>query len=187
MNYLAHAFLSKHDEQLLIGNFIADHVRGNHFEGLDSGIVEGIRMHREIDSFTDSHPKFREAKRVFYNGFERYSGVLVDVLFDHLLASAFDNFSNMPLQTFSENVYDVYTRYRSQLPEHSTRFLSYLLKNNLYSAYASEEGIQRVLFHLSQRIGGNLRLDHAMPLFVDHREQLELCFREVFGDLSRKF
>ena len=83
MNYLAHAFLSNNDRDLLIGNFIADHLRGNDFKDHKPEIIEGIYMHRKIDTFTDSHPNFKASKRLFYNGYERYSGILIDIYFDY--------------------------------------------------------------------------------------------------------
>jgi len=59
VNYLAHAFLSNNNADLLIGNFIADHLRGNNFEGYSQEVQKGILLHRKIDEFTDNHPNFK--------------------------------------------------------------------------------------------------------------------------------
>lgn len=185
MNYLAHAFLSNNDQDLLVGNFIADHLRGNHFEGYNKKIIEGIHLHRRIDTFTDSHPLFKSAKRVFYNGFEKYSGVLVDIYFDHLLAKNFNRYSEIPLKLFSEKVYAVYRQHIDILPPHSSGFLEYVLKNNIYTAYGSQEGIEKVLFHLSHRLNHNIRLDHSIQLFQENELLLDgyfdLFFKEAVG------
>lgn len=183
MNYLAHAFLSGRDEGLLVGNFIADHIRGNHFESYDPKIVEGIRLHRQIDTFTDAHPKFREAKRVFYKGFERYSGVLVDIFFDHLLAKNLKNYTTETLPELAARVYAVYQKNRSLLPGHSSGFLDYVLQNNIYVAYADIAGIERVLFHLSHRINKSVHLDEAVLLFNQSEELMEQLFRDFFLDI----
>ena len=87
MNYLAHAFLSNNDSNLLIGNFIADHLRGNDFKNYSPQIIEGIHLHRKIDSFTDSHLNFKASKRLFYIGYERYSGILIDIYLISLINS----------------------------------------------------------------------------------------------------
>jgi acyl carrier protein phosphodiesterase len=121
MNYLAHAFLSAHNKELLVGNFIADHIKGQQFQTYSQGIIEGILMHRQIDTFTDAHANFKTCKKIFYNGFERYSGVLVDMYFDHLLAKNFENHTNKSLGLFAENVYEVYTDYEALMPEKSSR------------------------------------------------------------------
>jgi acyl carrier protein phosphodiesterase len=187
MNYLAHAFLSNNDKDLLIGNFIADHVRGNDFKLYNDKIIEGIRLHRKIDSFTDAHPLFRQSKRFFYGGFEKYSGILVDIYFDHLLASDFEKFAGTPLPVFSDQVYKVYLEHGSVLPKSSNRFLEYVLKNNVYSSYAQIEGIEKVLYHLSGRIGHNVRLDHSLDLFLRNETELRTGFSDFFNDAVKQF
>ena len=187
MNYLAHAFLSKDNERLLIGNFIADHLRGNNFTGLDQGVIEGVLMHRRIDAFSDSHPLFRKSKRLFYNGYEKHSGILVDMYFDHLLARNFGQHSDRALTDFSTNVYRVYEENRALLPQRSGRFLDYVLSNDVYNAYALESGITKVLFHLSHRIGHGVLLNESISLFAEHKDQLEENFNSFFSDAKREF
>lgn len=187
LNYLAHALLSGKDAELLIGNFIADHVRGAQLSGFPEGIRRGIMLHRQIDSFTDQHPSFRSAKRHFYTEFERHSGILVDIYFDHLLARDFETFSATPLQKFSANAYTIYDSARPYLPESSGRFLDYLLKNDLYRSYASIDGIERVLFHLSHRIGHGVRLDKSLPVFLSNESILQTQFTTLFELLIARF
>ena len=56
MNYLAHLYLSSGNKDLMIGNFIADHVKGNAINNFSDEIISGIKLHRLIDDFTDHHP-----------------------------------------------------------------------------------------------------------------------------------
>jgi acyl carrier protein phosphodiesterase len=183
MNYLAHAFLSNNNEEHLVGNFIADHLRGNQFGDYSAGIIEGIHLHRKIDTFTDAHPEFKKAKRYFYNGFEKYSGVLVDIYFDHLLAKNFSTYSAISLQDFSSKVYQVYTNHQHLLPLGSSRFLEYVIKNNIYVSYADPKGIETVLYHLSQRIKHGVQLDQSILLFRQHEKELRLAFTTFFKDI----
>ena len=183
MNYLAHAFLSGDDHDLLLGNFIADHVRGNHFENYSSRIVEGIHLHRRIDTFTDAHPDFKASKRVFYNGFERHSGILVDIYFDYFLGKDFEKYSGVSLHTFSENVYRVYKESEKLLPTSSSRFLDYVIRNNVYTSYSTLRGIEEVLFHLSYRIRHNVQLDESVKIFLEHEEKLQNHFDSFFKDM----
>ena len=90
MNYLAHSYLSFQQPDLIIGNFIADSIQGNRFEGLTDGIIKGISLHRKIDVFTDSHPIFLTSKHRFSKDFDKYSGVLMDIIYDHYLAKNFN-------------------------------------------------------------------------------------------------
>lgn len=187
MNYLAHAFLSNNNEELLIGNFIADHLRGNRFDDYSEGIVRGIYLHRSIDAFTDAHAAFKKSKRVFYDGFEKYSGILVDMYFDHLLASRFSDFSPVALSEFSEQTYSIYTAHEHLLPKSSKGFLDYVIKNNVYTSYASAEGIAEVLSHLSHRIGHGVRLDQSLPLFLEHERELSADFTAFFNEAVLTF
>lgn len=187
MNYLAHAYLSNNNEGLLLGNFIADHVRGNKFEHLSDDIKKGIVMHRQIDSFTDNHPLFKQSKRLFYKGFEKYSGVLVDIYFDHLLASNFAHYSIIELPVFTTNVYEVYKKNNHVLPYTSSRFLGYVLENNIYNAYSKIEGIEKVLFHLSHRINHGIMLNESVNMFTSHQEELSSNFKEFMKDIRKEF
>jgi len=187
MNYLAHALLSAHNEELLIGNFIADHIRGNQYTELPSAIIEGIKMHRQIDHFTDTHLIFKESKRFFYPHYEKHSGILIDIYFDHLLAKNFSLFSPEPISDFSTKAYSAYNRNLPHLPENSKRFLHYLIRNNLYVAYSKQEGISTVLQHLSQRINHGVQLENSMEIFVQKEQLLIEVFFEFFQDAQKKF
>jgi acyl carrier protein phosphodiesterase len=187
MNYLAHAFLSNNDKDLLIGNFIADHLRGNNFSTYPKEIIEGILLHRKIDSFTDTHSAFKASKRLFYNGFEKHSGILVDIYFDHLLAANFESYSKIPLENFSKDVYRVYSNHQHLLPASSSRFLDYVVRNNIYTGYADLESIERVLFHLSHRIRHLVALDKSVGLFLEHEKQLKENFKVFFDEALLTF
>jgi acyl carrier protein phosphodiesterase len=187
MNYLAHSFLSNNDHGLLVGNFIADHLHGNHFEAYPGKVVEGIMLHRRIDSFTDSHPKFHESKRIFYNGFEKYSGILVDIYFDHLLAKNFSVYSPVNLETHCHQVYKVYQDHLHILPQTSAGFLNYVLENNVFYSYSTIQGIETVLYHLSHRIKHGVLLNESVPVYTDKQQQLEENFNIFFNDAIKEF
>ena len=86
MNFLAHAWLSFHDPDLLAGNMMADFVRGKQSQVFSPAVQQGIRLHRAIDAFTDQHPETRRASAYLREACGRYSGVFMDVIYDHFLA-----------------------------------------------------------------------------------------------------
>jgi acyl carrier protein phosphodiesterase len=187
MNYLAHSFLSNNEPGLMVGNFIADHIHGNQFKDFPPEIIEGVKLHRKIDSFTDSHIKFQESKRLFYNGFEKYSGILIDIYFDHLLAVNFEAYSKLNLEDYCKNTYEIYNRHLDFLPKSSAGFLEYVLKNNIYLAYSNIDGIERVLYHLSQRINHGIWLNESVDLFKKNEKQLKENFDLFFQDAIKIF
>lgn len=186
MNYLAHAFLSFNNEPVTVGNYIADHIKLAAAGHLPEDIRQGILLHRRIDHFTDTHPLFIKSKRNFYDGFERYSGVLTDIYYDHILAKNFSKYSDVGLQQFTENIYALLHRNKQHLPESSIGFLEYAQKNNTFFEYSKIGGIELVLKHLSYRINHGIFLNESLPLFVANEKKIEEDFLEFFEDLIKE-
>ena len=186
MNYLAHAFLSFNNEHLTIGNFIADHIKTAEADKLLPEIKQGVMLHRRIDYFTDTHPLFIKSKRHLYDGFERYSGVLMDIYYDHILAKNFKEFSDVDLIPFTRNIYKVLQNNKKHLPESSQGFLNYVLDNNTFFEYSKIEGIELVLKHLSYRINHGILLNESLPLFVKNEKAIEEDFMKFMEDLIKE-
>src|SRR4026207_901515 len=106
MNYLAHAYLSFEDKDILAGNIISDFVKGKRQFDYPSPIHAGIKLHRLIDDFTDQHAATREAKEFFRPDYRLYSGAFIDVVYDHFLATDETEFTDSSLLAFSAKVYD---------------------------------------------------------------------------------
>jgi len=87
LNYLAHAYLSFDQPEIIVGNLISDFVKGKKKFDYPPGIQKGIALHRAIDTFTDSHPATKEAKEVFRPHYRLYAGAFIDVAYDHFLAN----------------------------------------------------------------------------------------------------
>ncbi len=151
MNFLAHIFLSGNDEELLIGNFIADYVKGSKKNDYPGRIREGIELHRAIDDYTDHHPITLQSKKRLYPIHHKYSGVLVDVFYDHFLAKNFDEFSPLPLTVFTENCYAKLVKNNSIFPQTVRDFLPFMIERNWLLNYASIEGIDRTLIGIGKR------------------------------------
>ena len=184
MNYLAHSFLSYQKTDLVIGNFIADSIRGNRFEGLTEGIIKGISLHRKIDVFTDSHPVFLTSKRRFSKEFDKYSGVLMDIFYDHYLAKNFSLYSPLSLQEHADSIYDLLKENYDYLPDHAKRFYGYMTDRNILFHYSSLTKIETVLTHLSNRIKNRFELQLAIPLLEKDYTEIEKEFFVFFDDLQ---
>ncbi len=183
MNYLAHSVLSFNNPDLIIGNFIADSIRGNRFEGLTPEIIKGITLHRKIDVYTDSHPIFLTSKYRFRESFGKYSGVLTDIIYDHFLAKNFDKYSEISLQEHATNVYDLLKINHHFLPEHASRFYQYMTERNVLVSYADLKGIETVLEHLSHRIRFHYQLNLAIPIVEKQYDELEQEFLAFFDEI----
>lgn len=184
LNYLAHSYLSFENTELIIGNFIADSIVGNRFDGLTPGIIKGITLHRKIDSYTDSHPVFLTSKHRFTKDFGKYNGVLMDIIYDHFLAKNFHLYSANELQTYSSNIYKILDDHHQFLPENAKRFYNYMTERNVLYHYSTLNGIETVLNHLSHRIRHRYQLDLAIPVLKEHYEDIEQEFFAFFEEIT---
>ncbi|MGB2137083.1 MAG: ACP phosphodiesterase, partial [Flavobacteriaceae bacterium] len=146
MNYLAHVYLSGSDKDLIIGNFIADHVKGIAYLDYPETIQKGILLHRKIDDFTDHHPLFKKNVTLLFPQFRHYSRVIVDMFFDHFLAAQWELYHPDPLEDFSRQFYLLMQEYSGSLPDKTKKILPILSKYNWFVAYQSLEGLEDILF-----------------------------------------
>ncbi|CAK9884088.1 MAG: Acyl carrier protein phosphodiesterase [Candidatus Erwinia impunctatus] len=86
MNYLAHLHLASLAGSSLLGNMMADFIRGNPADHWPADISGGIRFHRRIDAFTDTHPDVRLARSYFRPETYRVSAITLDLIWDHFLS-----------------------------------------------------------------------------------------------------
>ena len=185
MNYLAHIVLSFNNPELIVGNFIADSVHGNNFDGLSENVVNGIMLHRKIDTFTDSHPIYLTSKHRFSNDFGKYSGVLMDMIYDHYLAKNFHKFSELELQKFCSNVYDLLYEHLHYFPEPAKRFYGYMIEHNVLYNYSTLKGLEIVLTHLNHRIRHRYQLQNSIQLIKEQNNETEEEFFIFFDDLKK--
>ncbi len=183
MNYLAHLYLSGIDEQTMVGNFIGDHVKGNKWVKFPAKIGEGILMHRQIDSFTDSHQKFREAKEPFKSEFGLYSGIVVDFVYDHFLASNWEEYSDYSLQTFAKYSHAVLMKNFIHLPLRVQGFLPFMIKNQRLESYATISGIIEALQIMSNYSSLPAKSDFVFNILENNYYFFEDNFRVFMSDL----
>ena len=107
MNFLAHIYLSGSNDNIAIGNFISDSIRGNKYKTFPKEIQKGILLHREIDTFTDAHPIFRQSTKRLHKNYSHYSGVIVDIFYDHYLAKNWSKYSDIPLEEYTIHFYEI--------------------------------------------------------------------------------
>jgi len=186
MNYLAHAYLSFNEPEILIGNLISDFVKGKKKFSYSPGIQNGIAIHRAIDQFTDDHAATHAAKLFFKPAYRLYAGAFVDVVYDHFLANDTNEFIlSDSLQKFSENVYQTVEENFSALPEDFKYLFPFMKKQNWLSSYQHKWGIEKGFWGLANRAAYLNESAIAFSIFNDHYEQLKKCYNEFFPQLKR--
>ena len=151
MNFLAHLFLSCGNEDLLIGNFIADFIRNSEVANYAPSIQEGVRLHRQIDTYTDKHPLVRKGVRRLQPYHRKYAPVVIDIIFDHLLAKNWALYSGQSLDLFANNIYDVLNHRMEELPDKLKKRLPGMIAANWLQAYETKEGMLITLKQMDRR------------------------------------
>lgn len=177
MNFLAHLHLAGDDEALRLGALLGDFVRGrDQLQQFDPPLRRGILLHRHIDAFLDSVPRFQALREQFKPPFRRYCGIIIDLGLDHELAKHWSDFSDISLTDFDRGVRTMLARHSELLPPGLVRFMAYADRRRLFAAYVDAE---EVLYSLR---GIGTRLSHENPLHrVDEIwDQFEPALRAAF-------
>lgn len=183
MNFLAHVYLSGDNDLIKIGNFMADGIRGKHYEHLPEEVQKGIVLHRAIDTYTDSHPIFREGTKRLHERYHHYAGVIMDVIYDHFLAKNWKSYSDEKLDEFIERFYQSLRDHYGLLTEKTQDMLPYMTKHNWLLNYQYKEGIARILFQMDQRTKNNSKMQYAIEELETHYDDFEKEFTLFFEDL----
>lgn len=184
MNFLAHAYLSFGQEEVLVGNFIADFVRGKERLNYPKKVQMGIALHQAIDAFTDSHPLVKEVQAFLQPRFGHYARVISDVFFDYFLAKNWARFSAIPLEQFSQDTYRLLSTYPVPLPDTFQRMLYWMQQQNWLYAYRELAGIQSALDGLTRRARFDSKMNEASEVLREKETEIEALFFVFFQDLE---
>ncbi len=168
----------------MVGNFIADTVRGRELESYAKSVREGILLHRFIDTFTDSHPIPLKSRSRLYSYFGKYAAVVQDVFYDHLLASEWESYHSETLGRFTEFVYAVLGKNQTVFNERAKRTFHYMSTQDWLKGYSTMEGIDRALTGLSSRASFHSGMDRSVPALERHEKELREDFAEFFPQLE---
>lgn len=184
MNYLAHIYLSFDQPEIQTGNFMADFIKGDEYLTYPPNYQKGVLLHRKIDRFTDTHALVAETRSFFFEEFRHYASVIVDVLFDHLLAKHWSVFSNQDLATFIEEFYAFLQLNLAILPKGVQRVFPIMKKYNWLYNYRTREGIQQILFQMNQRTTKMPGLHKSIFIYESNMASIEELFFKFFEDLK---
>lgn len=183
MNFLAHIYLSFEDDEITIGNFIADSIRGKKYQHFPLNVQKGILLHRAIDTYTDSHKTPKISSRRLHKNYGHYSRVIVDIYYDHFLAKNWNNYSDIPLESYVDQFYDLLETHYEILPINVRKMMPYMIADNWLLNYAKMEGIGRVLNGMNRRTKNRSKMNFAIVDLKTHYEDFESEFTSFFDEL----
>ncbi len=183
MNYLAHLLISPDDGLSRLGNVMADFMRGVKHESLPEKVWEGIQLHRAVDGYTDSHEIFKDLRRFFSPEKRRFSGIVLDVVFDHFLIRHWEKYTTKDFNTFVDVCYSDLWSHHDLMPERMELVVRWMIKRDWIRSYAELEHVGRALDGLA----GRLKLRHdfhgSIEEVHEHYDAIETGFLIFFPDL----
>ncbi|MEZ4779830.1 MAG: acyl carrier protein phosphodiesterase [Flavobacteriaceae bacterium] len=183
MNFLAHIYLSGDEEGVIIGNFIADGIKGKKYDAFPPTIKKGILLHRAIDSYTDKHPIVKQSTARLHKNYGHYSGVIVDILYDHFLAKNWKKYHEVELSEYVENFYELLRKNFEVLPLRIQRMMPIMISQNWLLSYESTEGIAQILSQMNLRTKGKSKMNLAILELETYYDKFEEEFETFFDEL----
>ncbi len=183
MNYLAHTLLAPRSPQEQLGSLCADFVRGT-LKGLSNhypeAVVKGIAQHRKIDHFTDQHPNVLQSRQLFSQKRRRFSGIILDVLYDHFLHRHWSEYTTQAKQPFIAGIYLLLEQNVQILPKNLATIAPYMISDDWLGSYEDINVIGMVLDRISTRIKRENTLAGGIGEIMEHYEALEHHFCQFF-------
>ena len=185
MNYLAHAYLSFQQPEILVGNIISDYIKGKKQYDYPLPIQKGIRLHRAIDAFTDGHQATKQAKQYLSPAVGAYSGAFIDIVFDHYLALDINYFpTTNALSVFAENTYQTLSIYQDIFPEKFQKAFPYMMQNNWLYNYQYDWGVEKSFASIARRAVYLTDSQSCFELWKEHYEPIKQLYQSFFPELK---
>jgi acyl carrier protein phosphodiesterase len=187
MNHLAHLYLSSDSEEEMVGQFIADAVKGNDFNLYSPNVRRGILLHRWVDSFTDTHKLVKELRAAYRPNLGLYSGVLIDLVFDHYLAKDFHIHAGRELEEFQQYTFSVLNKHEESFPDKMKHYFFHMKDKEFMMKYAHPAGMAVIVRQMGNRIPRGESLLAAGDFFGDYVEIASGYFPQFFEVLKTEF
>lgn len=186
VNFLAHLYLSGNRPKIMVGNFIGDFVKGrNPQERYEPEIAIGIELHRAIDHFTDTHEVVKLSKNRLRPKYRHYSGVIVDMFYDHFLAKNWTLYSSETLSVFAQRAYQLIEEHDTILPEKVKYLMPYMIKGNWLLNYSQLEGLGKALSGMARRSTYDSKMDESIIELQEGYTDFENEFTSFFPQLEQ--
>ncbi|MEO9531877.1 MAG: ACP phosphodiesterase [Crocinitomicaceae bacterium] len=187
MNFLGHAYLSRNYPHLIAGNFAGDSYKGNlnKFDALPKHILDGVRLHRFIDNFTDSSIHIKRAGRILQDkGITKIAFIATDILVDYFLATNWKQYSDQSYDDFLKFVYDNTDPYLDDIDDEFDFLYIRLKKYGWMNDYQTEQGMRKIFRQFSKRIRFENELQQCFEIYLNESETFENHFKTFLIEIE---
>lgn len=153
MNFLAHAYLAGDDAGLIVGGVFGDWIKGPLAkQALPPDLARGVALHRAIDTYADGNAAFLSSRARVAPARRRWSGVFVDLYYDHLLAANWSRHHGQPLDDHLRRLYALLAARSAELPENVRPVARLIADENWFGHYATVDGLREIFERMSRRV-----------------------------------
>jgi acyl carrier protein phosphodiesterase len=149
-------------------------------------IAQGLYLHRRIDSFSQTNPHPRNSRQCLHPKYGHGRGIVVDIFYDHFLASSWTRFHAESLEIYAKRIYLLLQGHHDNLPEGLQQVAPRMIEHNWLVSYQDQEVVGKALHRIAQRLSKPLPLDEATRDLAEHNQELRNDF-EKFIDEARFF
>lgn len=192
MNHLAHFFLSGDNEDLAIGNFVADFITNRELPQFTEGVKRGIMLHRDIDAFTDAHPIVKQSTKRLHPFHHKYSPVIVDIYYDFLLAKNWHKYAdgdpsvwNDDIRLFVNKMYNLLTERHLELPVKLRNRLPRMIADDWLMRYTTYQGLHGAFLMIEKHAAFPGNFGNAATHLEMYLDEFDAEFNAFFPDLQR--
>lgn len=183
LNYIAHIHIGIHTQTSLLGNFLGDFIKGSQLQHLPFEIEQGIRLHRSIDVFTDSHPLVIELRRYFPRDIRRMAGVIIDIYFDYLLMQTWKRYSGIHFNSVFADFYQQLEQFSLPDNTHFQKVAEGIKKHQWLNEYMNIETCFRAFVSIENRLKHKVVFAKKAQLFLlQYGDQLESSFQQFYPE-----
>ncbi|MEM9545398.1 MAG: acyl carrier protein phosphodiesterase [Bacteroidota bacterium] len=176
-------FLTYGDKEHTVGNYIADFIRNRDLVLFSDKIVQGVKLHRHIDHFTDTHPVVLNSTRKLRARHQKYAPVVIDVFYDYILAQNWERFSNTAMRDFADEIYVHLNEYSHLFPMHLQSISSRMIADDFLLQYGQKDGIIKTFRRIGRRAKFESNFDTAFEDLEKDYEEINAGFLEFFPEL----
>lgn len=185
MNYLAHTLLSGKNEDVIIGNFLADIIRRSELSDLKKSYQRGFELHRNIDEFTDEHPIIKSINKILRTNHKKYAPVVSDILLDYVLSQSWHIYTEEAIQNFADVRYDVIIKHLQYFPDRVKTIIAKMVDGNFLIKYTTIEGLMFTFEKIQEAARFPSDFSLAIEDLEDNYDYLYSQFNAFFPDIVK--
>lgn len=183
MNFLAHLFLARHNEDWMLGNLIADFITNKELDGLSPQVREGVMVHRYIDTFTDKHEAVKKSTRRLRFVYHKYAPVVADIYYDYLLIKNWEQYTDLDFEQFRYQTYDMLLARMEEIPPNLKERLPKMIANDWLKNYGTEAGLQFTFDQFAKRTTFKVDFAQAAEILMEYLLEFDDDFNAFFPEI----